>query len=103
MGRGDWATSSEDVFPVTLSDPEIVADREALEGSRGQPRGFAFVWRRFEIPDLLAPMLACVMATVPANALIRHTIKAQEEYPRMPEILVDVAGRRQRDAGSGQS
>ena len=31
----------------------------------GQPRGFAFVWRRFELPELPAPMLACVMVTVP--------------------------------------
>src|SRR5205814_5249788 len=89
MGRWRLGNVVRRRVPVTLSDPEIVADREALEGSRGQPRGFAFVWRRFEIPDLLAPMLACVMATVPANALIRQTIKAQEEYPRMPEILDD--------------
>lgn len=33
-----------------------------------QPRGFAFVWRRFLLPDLPQPMLACVMVTVPANA-----------------------------------
>ena len=57
----------------------------------GQPRGFAFVWRRFEISDLPAPMLACVMATVPANELIRRTIKSQEEDPRMPAILEDDA------------
>ncbi len=53
----------------------------------GQPRGFAFVWHRFEISDLPAPMLACVMVTVPANELIRRTIKVQEEDPRMPAIL----------------
>ena len=47
----------------------------------GQPRGFAFVWRRFEISDLPAPMLACVQATVPANELIRRTIKSQEDDP----------------------
>ena len=57
----------------------------------GQPRGFAFVWRRFEISDLPAPMLACVMATVPANELIRRTIKSQEDDPRMPAILEDDA------------
>jgi putative SOS response-associated peptidase YedK len=57
----------------------------------GQPRGFAFVWRRFEIPDLPVPMLACVMATVPANELIRRTIKSQEDDPRMPAILDDDA------------
>jgi putative SOS response-associated peptidase YedK len=57
----------------------------------GQPRGFAFVWRRFEIADLPVPMLACVMATVPANELIRRTIKSQEDDPRMPAILDDDA------------
>ena len=57
----------------------------------GQPRGFAFVWRRFEISDLPAPMLACVQATVPANELIRRTIKSQEDDPRMPAILEDDA------------
>ena len=57
----------------------------------GQPRGFAFVWRRFEISDLPAPLLACVMATVPANALIRRTVKSQEDDPRMPAILEDDA------------
>jgi putative SOS response-associated peptidase YedK len=57
----------------------------------GQPRGFAFVWQRFEIPDLPAPILACVMVTVPANQLIRRTVKAQEDDPRMPAILEDDA------------
>ena len=57
----------------------------------GQPRGFAFVWRRFEISDLPAPMLACVQATVPANELIRRTIKSQEDDTRMPAILEDDA------------
>ena len=62
-----------------------------IDPKDGQPRGFAFVWRRFEIPDLPVPMLACVMATVPANALIRGTIKTQEDDPRMPAILEDNA------------
>ena len=57
----------------------------------GQPRGFAFVWRRFESADLPAPLLACVMATVPANELIRRTIKPREDDPRMPAILDDDA------------
>jgi putative SOS response-associated peptidase YedK len=55
----------------------------------GRPLGFAFVWQRFEIPDQLAPMLACVMVTVPANELIRRTVKALETDPRMPAILED--------------
>lgn len=62
-----------------------------IDPQDGEPRGFAFVWRRFEIADLPAPMLACAMATVPANELIRRTIKAQEDDPRMPAILADDA------------
>lgn len=57
----------------------------------GRPRGFAFLWQRFEIRDLAAPLLACVMVTVPANELIRRTIKSTEADPRMPAILEDDA------------
>ena len=57
----------------------------------GRPRGFAFLWRRFELSDLPAPLLACVMATVPANELIGRTIKSREDDPRMPAILDDDA------------
>ena len=62
-----------------------------IDPQDGQPRGFAFVWRRFESADLPAPLLACVMATVPANDLIRRTIKPREDDPRMPAILDDDA------------
>ncbi len=47
----------------------------------GIPRGFAFLWRRFEIKDLPAPLLCCVMATVPPNKVIA------EITDRMPAIL----------------
>jgi putative SOS response-associated peptidase YedK len=57
----------------------------------GRPRGFAFVWNSFTIADLPVPMPACVMVTVPANQLIRRTIKPREEDPRMPAILEDAA------------
>ncbi|WP_428679798.1 SOS response-associated peptidase family protein [Reyranella sp.] len=57
----------------------------------GRPRGFAFVWRRYEIEGQPAPLLFCVMATVPANDLIRRTIKTGEDDPRMPAILEDGA------------
>ena len=60
-----------------------------IDPKDGRARGFAFVWQRFTIPDLPAPMLACVMATVPANELIRRTVKAREDDPRMPAILED--------------
>lgn len=55
----------------------------------GRPRGFAFLWDRFDVADLPAPMLACVMVTVPANELIRTTVKNREDDPRMPAILDD--------------
>ena len=60
-----------------------------IDPQDGQPRGFAFVWRRYAIEGQPAPLLFCVMATVPANDLIRHTIKNGEEDPRMPAILDD--------------
>jgi putative SOS response-associated peptidase YedK len=55
----------------------------------GQPRGFAFVWRRFEVPDLPQPMLACVMVTVPANKLLRDSILKNDPDPRMSAIMED--------------
>ena len=55
----------------------------------GQPRGFAFVWRRFPLADLPQPMLACVMVTVPANRLLRDSILKHDPDPRMPAILED--------------
>jgi putative SOS response-associated peptidase YedK len=42
----------------------------------------AFIWRRFTQPDLPAPMFACVLVTVPANALI-----AGLPTDRMPAFL----------------
>ncbi len=62
-----------------------------IDPQDGQPRGFAFVWRRYAIEGQPAPLLFCVMATVPANDLIRRTIKHGEEDPRMPAILDDEA------------
>lgn len=55
----------------------------------GKPRGFAFVWRQFEIAELPHPALACVMATVPANKLLRDSILRNDTDPRMPAILED--------------
>ena len=42
----------------------------------------ACVWRRFDTPDLPMPMFACVLVTVPANALI-----ATLPTDRMPAFL----------------
>jgi putative SOS response-associated peptidase YedK len=46
------------------------------------PIGIAFLWRRFEIAP--APLLACVMVTVPANALLTGL-----PTDRMPAMLAE--------------
>ena len=76
---------------VTTSTGKTATRQWTIDPRDGRPRGFAFVWRRFELSDLPAPMLACVMATVPANELIRRTVKSLEDDPRMPAILEDDA------------
>lgn len=60
-----------------------------IDPGDGQPRGFPFIWRRFEVADLPQSMLACVMVTVPASEMIRRTIMANQDDPRMPAILDD--------------
>lgn len=74
---------------VTKPSCAKVTRQWTINPDDGQPRGFAFIWRRFPIADLPAPLLACAMVTVPANDLIRRTIKAKEDDPRMPAILED--------------
>jgi len=54
-----------------------------IDPGDGVPRGFAFLWRRFEPEGYPAPLLACVMVTVPASALIAPITD------RMPAILGD--------------
>lgn len=76
---------------VTKPSGRIETEQWTIDPQDGRPRGFAFVWKRFEIADLPVPMLACVMVTVPANGLVRRTIKSQEDDPRMPAILEDDA------------
>ena len=44
--------------------------------------GIAFVWRQFDLADLPGTLRACVMVTVPANALI-----ATLPTDRMPAVL----------------
>src|SRR3569833_1203792 len=46
------------------------------------PIGIAFLWRRFESAELPTPLLACVMVTVPANALLTGL-----PTDRMPAML----------------
>jgi putative SOS response-associated peptidase YedK len=76
---------------VTKPSGKTETRQWTIDPRDGQPRGFAFVWNRFTLPDTPVPMLACVMVTVPANDLIRRTIKPLETDPRMPAILEDEA------------
>lgn len=72
---------------VTKPSGAKVTQQWTVNPGDGQPRGFAFLWRRYKFSDLPMPMLACAMVTVPANELIRRSIKPGEGDPRMPAIL----------------
>lgn len=76
---------------VTSSTGKTATKQWTIDPRDGRPRGFAFVWRRFELNDVPAPLLAAVMVTVPANGLIRRAVKSNEDDPRMPAILEDEA------------
>lgn len=47
----------------------------------------ALLFDTFSIPDLAQPLRACVMVTVPANALIRTLTTEHAESDRMPAFL----------------
>jgi putative SOS response-associated peptidase YedK len=49
--------------------------------------GAAFIFDNFNSPDLPAPFLACVLVTVPANALIRSLSTEHAGSDRMPAFL----------------
>lgn len=72
---------------ITKPSGATATKQWTIDPRDGRPRGFAFVWRRYAIEGQPAPLPFCVMATVPANELIRRTIKGAEEDPRMPAIL----------------
>ena len=74
---------------ITKPSGSTATKQWTIDPRDGRPRGFAFVWRRYAIEGQPAPLPFCVMATVPANELIRRTIKGAEEDPRMPAILDD--------------
>ena len=53
-----------------------------------EPAGaIAFLFDQFAIADLTQPLRACVMVTVPANALIRTLTTEHAESDRMPAFL----------------
>lgn len=64
--------------------PNGKTEQWTINPGDGIPRGFAFLWRRFEIEGLPAPLLCCVMATVPPSKLVAQITD------RMPAILEDL-------------
>ncbi|HTR86913.1 MAG TPA: SOS response-associated peptidase family protein, partial [Reyranella sp.] len=51
---------------ITKPSGKVDTEQWTIDPQDRRGRGFAFVWRRFEIADLPQPLLACVMVTVPA-------------------------------------
>ena len=56
--------------------------QHTITPGEGEVLGAAFVWRKFDIPEKPGPFFACVLCTVPANALI-----ATLPTDRMPAFL----------------
>jgi putative SOS response-associated peptidase YedK len=66
--------------------PKITEQHTIMLGD--EPAGaIAMLYDRFEIAELPAPLLACVMVTVPANELIRTLTTEHAEADRMPAFL----------------
>lgn len=63
-------------------DVEGPVIQHRITPEEGSVLAAAFLWRRFDIPDQPQPLFACVMVTVPANALI-----ATLPTDRMPAFL----------------
>jgi putative SOS response-associated peptidase YedK len=66
--------------------PKVTEQHTIMLGD--QPAGaIAVLYDRFAITELPAPLLACVMVTVPANELIRRLSTEHAESDRMPAFL----------------
>jgi putative SOS response-associated peptidase YedK len=76
---------------IRRPDGKTVGQQWTINPRDGLPRGFSFIYTQAEVPTSPEPIWVCVMVTVPANELIRRTIKSQEDDPRMPAILDDGA------------
>ena len=70
-------------FNEGLELPNGKTEQWTIDPGDGIPRGFAFLWRRFDLPGMPLPLYACVMVTVTASKLIMPITN------RMPAILED--------------
>lgn len=68
--------------------PKVTEQHTIMLGD--EPAGaIAFLFDQFSIPDRTLPLKACVMVTVPANALIRTLTTEHAESDRMPAFLAN--------------
>jgi putative SOS response-associated peptidase YedK len=66
--------------------PKVTEQHTIMLGD--EPAGaIAVLYDTFSIPELPASLMACVMVTVPANALIRTLTTEHAESDRMPAFL----------------
>lgn len=66
--------------------PKVTEQHTIMLGD--EPAGaIAMLYDRFQIAEVPAPWMACVMVTVPANALIRTLTTEHAEADRMPAFL----------------
>jgi putative SOS response-associated peptidase YedK len=71
-------------FNEGLELPNGKTEQWTIDPCDGVPRGFAFVWRRFDLLGTPAPLFACCMVTVPPSELVKRIPAG-----RMPAILAD--------------
>jgi putative SOS response-associated peptidase YedK len=64
-----------------------VTEQHTIKLGEDRAGAIAVLFDQFSIPELPAPLLACVMVTVPANALIRTLTTEHAESDRMPAFL----------------
>lgn len=64
-----------------------VAEQYTIKLGDDPAGAIAILYDRFDIKELPAPLLACVMVTVPANDLIRTLTTEHAESDRMPAFL----------------
>lgn len=65
-----------------------ICEQWTIDPKPAEMTAAAFLWDRFDV-GAAEPLLACVLVTVPANALIRKLSTEHAEADRMPAFLTD--------------
>lgn len=74
-------------FNEAMQVSKSVAEQYTITLGDDRAGAIAVLFDQFTIAELPAPLLACVMVTVPANALIRTLSTEHAEADRMPAFL----------------